>query len=220
MSDLEDIAMAFESYGYERQNGLIVASRGDMWYRHKSSTETIEHFAYLSYKPRVKAFDVTIGVVNSKAHQSVKAALPIVGRLIDPGYLATPFLIERPCWHMFNAGRGLNWDSVYVMPNPKDRSGWPILFESLCQDFIEPFFLSIDDLAGIQNLLFRNDPPFEWFGSNPVLRFGEIIALAKEQGWNRKYLADRLRELRSIVTGDEYSGTADRLIDELIIFLF
>lgn len=217
MSDLKDIRMAFEEYGYEQLKDVVVASRGDIWYRHSSSTEQIEHFAYLNYKPKAKAYSVDVGVQSPRAHQSVAKKLPSISHLIDPGYLAVPFLIDRPCWHMFDAGRFLKWKSIYVIPDPKQRGSWPDLFESLVRDFIEPIFFSINDPAGVRDLLLRNDAPFEWFAKNPVLRMAEIITTSRESGLAPESISETLRilcESIAIDTGNIYPSP--RVISELL----
>lgn len=179
MNILSDIRAAFESRGYERLADAVVASRGDIWYRHESSTAAVEHILYLSYKPSAKAYSVHVGVFNPDVRRAIEGHLVELSRFMEPSYLESPILMKRPCWQMFDAGRALKWDSVFIIPSPRDQNSWTRLFESLFSDFVEPFFFSISDANGIMELLLRNDPPFEWFLTSPVLRIAEIAALGK-----------------------------------------
>lgn len=206
MNYLAEIRCALESRGYRPLLNEVVASRGDLWYRHVASTAAVEHILYLSYKPAAKAYSVEVGVFNVGARDAVAQKLPALSRFIEPGYLASPILMERPCWHMFDAGRALAWESVFIIPTPRKREHWPQLFQSLFSDFIEQFFFSIRDGSGILELLLRNDPPFEWFMTNPVLRIAEIAALGKIEGIEPAVLISRLDALHEVISRRIPSG--------------
>ncbi len=219
MDYLTDIRCAFESKGYEPLPNVAIASRGDAWYRYTGSTALVEHILYLSHKPAANAYSVHVGAVNLDARMAVAQKLPVLCRFIEPGYLASPFLMERPCWHLFDAGRALKWESVYIIPPPKQPESWPNLFASLFSDFIERLFFSIYNCNGILELLLRNDPPFEWFLTNPVLRIAEIAALGKIAGVAPTTLIGRVDPLREVISrrlpDGNYRATIDTVFDQL-----
>jgi hypothetical protein len=219
MDYLADIRGAFESKGYKPLPNVVVASRGDVWYRHAASTAMVEHILYLSHKPAAKAYSVHVGVFNLDTRVAVAQKLPVLSRFIEPSYLASPFLMERPCWHIFDAGRALKWESVFIIPSPKEPESWPHLFVSLFTDFIERFFFSIRDCNGILELLLRNDPPFEWFLTNPVLRIAEIAALGKIAGVEPSALIGRVDVLSEIISRRlpdvNYRDTINKVFDQL-----
>jgi hypothetical protein len=219
MDYLADIRSAFESNGYRPISNVLVASRGDVWYRHTASTATVEHILYLSHKPAAKAYSVHIGACNLDARAAVAQKLPTLNRFIEPSYLASPLLMERPCWHIFDAGRALKWDSVFIIPSPKQPASWPHLFKSLFADFIERYFFSIRDCNGILELLLRNDPPFEWFLTNPVLRIAEIAALGKIARAEPTTLISRIDVLSEIIERRlpdvNYRDTINTVFDQL-----
>lgn len=153
----------------------------------------------LDYKPSAKAYSVHAGVFCREARSLVQEILPLIIESIAPIYSKLPLFFSRPCWHMFDAGRALNWDSVYVIPNPHQRNLWPFLFKDLFENFLDPVILKIKDPVEIIELLTRNDAPFEWQLGVPLLRASEIIALGKVCGVDRDELRDRIKGLREII---------------------
>lgn len=202
-----DIRRAFEMRGYQEIANAIVASAGDVWYRHKASTAQVEHVAYLSYKPTAKAYSVHVGASNADARKAVEEALPRLSQFIEPGYLASPFFMKRPSWQIFDAGRALKWESVFIIPNPRDRDSWPALFDSLFSNFLMPNFFSIHDARGIHELLLRNDAPFEWFMTNPVLRIAEIAALGKIARVDRQELINAIDDYSEMIVRRLHGST-------------
>jgi hypothetical protein len=188
MDYLSKIREALETKGYVPFPGAAIAARGDIWFRHESSTPTVNHVLYLSYKPAARAYGVHVGVFDINARAEVEDRLPGLSGFIEPNYLSSPILMNRPCWHIFDAGRALKWGSLFIIPIPRDPGSWQNLLDSLFSDFLAPVFFSIRDAAGILGLLMRNDPPFEWFLTNPVLRIAEIAALGKVAGVDPKVL--------------------------------
>jgi hypothetical protein len=191
-----------------------------MWYRHAPSTSTVEHIIYLCHKPSAKAYSIHVGAFNLDARVAVEQKLPLLSRFIEPNYLASPFLMERPCWQLFDAGRALKWESVFVIPPPKNPVSWPRLFESLFADFIERFFFPIRDCKDMQELLLRNDCPFEWFMTNPVLRIAEIAALGKIAGVDPAILVGRVDAFSEIISrrlpaGVNYRDTVNVVFDQM-----
>jgi hypothetical protein len=200
MTYLSEIRNALEVKGYRPIPNKVTSSRGELWYRHIVSTAAVEHLLYLDYKPAAKAYSVHVGALNLGARIAVAQKLPVLGRFVEPDYLASPILMQRPCWHMFDAGRALNWESVYIIPTPRKEERWPQLFDSLFVDFIDRVFLPIRDCRGIIELLLRNDCPFEWFMSSPALRIAEIAALGKIEGIEPTVLIGRLNLLSEVIS--------------------
>lgn len=217
MNVLKDIRQAFEQRGYREMPDVDTMKRGSIWYRHESSTFDIEHVIYLSYKPNAKAYSVHVGVFNPAVRERIIAALPWMSSFVEPIYLADSFFVGRPCWHMFDAGRALNWKSIYVIPDPQDRASWGQLFESLFADFIELNFFNIRDSGGILELLFRNYAPYEWSLTNSIFRTSEIISLGRVCKIDRSILFDRFNNLEMAVSRNIYGG---RSYEEVLTELF
>jgi hypothetical protein len=218
MDYLASIRNAFEAKGYERFE-FVAPIPGDIWFKHVLSNSVVEHVLCLSYKPTAKAYSVHVGAFNADARNAVVQKLPQLERFIEPDYLASPFLMERPCWQIFDAGRALRWESIFVIPSPRNPDSWPHQFNLLFTDFIEKFFFCIRDCKGIIELLLRNDAPFEWFMSNPVLRISEIAALGKIAGEEPDFLMGRINVFKEIILRrlplGNYKDTIDGIFQEL-----
>ena len=217
MNVLKDVRQAFERRGYQKMSEVESIGKGDIWYRHVSSTTSVVHVAYLSYKPSSKSYSVHIGAFNPAARDSVIGAMPSLSSFIAPIWLDDKFFLRRPCWHMFDAGRALGWDSIYVIPNPNDREGWSVLFESLFENFIEPIFFEIHNALGVQTLLLRDDPPFEWKYTSSIVRAAEVISLGRESGIDRSTLLERLDPCRSVISRNIYG---EKRYEDMVEVLF
>jgi len=205
--------------GYAPISGAPVAASGDVWLRHKSSTTGVNHVLYLSYKPNARAYGIHAGVFDPFVHAEIRSRLDLFAPYIEQNYLTSPFLINRPCWNLFDAGRALKWGTLYVIPTPRDPLTWTTQLDSLFSDFLEPTILSISDATGIMELLLRNSPPFEWFLTNPVFRIAEIAGLAKIAGANANLLRSRIdafaeTSARRIPAG-QYSRAVDLIFEQL-----
>ncbi len=191
-SIVQQIREEIESRGYKKLADVPIATRGDVWYCHERSTEDATHVLELTYKPKLKAYGVHVGVFNLKARALIEQWMPSLQKFLDPIVLERPYIIGRPCWNCFDAGRGLKWSGTYNLPDPNDRDGWLARVDHLFADFIEPIFFPIRDAQGVQNLLFKTEAPFEWFAADGVLRVSEIVALAWVAGNVDAHLREQL----------------------------
>jgi len=199
-SVVQKIRDAIESRGYKRLVDVPILTRGDVWYIHERSTEDAMHVLELTYKPTLKAYGVDAGVFNLKARKLMDQWMPSLQKFLHPVICETPSIMERPCWQCFEPARFLGWD-WYVIPDPNDREGWSTRVDQLFAGFIEPIFFPIKDAQGIQDLLFRTEPTFEWFATDGVLRVSEIVALAKVGGNIDSNLRERLLSFKEDVKG-------------------
>jgi hypothetical protein len=217
MSEILAIRNKFLKNGFVRLPASTMGvGRGEIWFRHVSSSSEVAYVLSLDYKPSAKAYSVYAGVFCLEARSLVEELLPLVFESIAPIYSKLPLFFSRPCWHMFDAGRALNWDSVYVMPNPHQRSLWPNLFKDLFENFLNPVIFKIEDPLEIIDLLMHNDPPFEWQFGVPLLRASEIIALGRVCGVDRDELGDRINGLRGIIEPSIFGPNSYEDIIEMI----
>lgn len=218
MEETLAIRNAFLKKGFVRlPASTIGTSRGEIWYRHVASTNQVAYMISLDFKPSAKAYSVHAGVFCQEARSSVEKILPLVLESIAPIYSKLPLFFSRPCWHMFDAGRALNWESVYLIPNPHQRNLWPMLFEDLFENFLEPVLFKIKNPHEIIDLLCRNNPPFEWKFGVPLLRASEIVALGRVVGVDRGELRDRINGFREII---EPSIFGARTYEDVIEIIF
>lgn len=206
--------------GYTSISAAVVAAHGDLWLCHQSSTTSVNHVLYLSYKPNAQAYGVHAGIFDPRVHAEIGARLDRLSPFIEHNYLESPFLIDRPCWNLFDAGRALKWGALYVIPTPRDPISWPGQLDSLFSDFLEPTFLSIADANGIMELLLRNDPPFEWFLTNPVLRIAELVGLGRVAGADAELLRSRIDAYAKISARRIPEGQYNRAVDLIFERLF
>lgn len=218
MHYLSKIQEALEVKGYVPIPGGVIAARGDIWFRHESSTRSLNHMLYLSYKPAARAYGVHVGIFDIDVRAQVVDRLAIFSRFMEPNYLSSPILMSRPCWHLFDAGRALKWGSLFILPIPRDPESWRILLDVLFTDFLAPVFFSIRDAAGIMGLLMRNDKPFEWFLTNPVLRIAEIAALGKCAGADPEVLRAGIDAYAEIsarrIPGGQYNQAVSLIFEQ------
>lgn len=186
---LKEIRAAFELKGYEVAEDAKIFSQGEIWYRHKASTESLVNAIRLELKPSAKSYSVHVGVLNPIVKNTVFSKFEDVKSIISPSRFNEVFLYYY-CWNRFDAGRALKWDFLYLLPDPFNRDAWRSRFDSIFHNFIDKYFLAINDDLGIYRLLLRVDVPFEWSISNPVLRAAEIVVLGKSAGLKK----DEIRE--------------------------
>jgi hypothetical protein len=167
---------SFEALGYGPIPMVKGWSRGDIWYSHHQSTPDVMQVAVLEYKPTSKSYQVKFGVCNSDAIELMRNSLPLILEFLHP-VMRDSKLFQFPCWTLFFPGRTFV-PGVWTIPDPLDRDNWAALLKSLVDNFLEPIFWQVRNIEGIEELLFQNDPPFEWMASGSIIRVAEIIALS------------------------------------------
>lgn len=221
MSDqLSSIRGRLESRGYSPMQGVVESAK-DHWYRHDLSTARINHVLYLSHKPMADAYSIRVGVYDSIVKTTVESKIQALAEFIEPTLLKWPAFINSPCWHMFDAGRALQWGTLLITPLPRDPESWPEQIDALFDDFLMPIFFPIQDARGIMELLLRNDRPFEWFASSPVLRISEIVSLGKLAQISPILLRDRIQPFAAVcnkrIPGGKFDEAVDAIFKELYI---
>lgn len=181
-AELREIRTAVEALGYCHIQDAPTVKKQDLWYKRSTSKNQVDSYLFLAYKPKAQAYSVHAGVASRDARLKVFAALDSIKEFADPIYFADSSYMERPCWHMFDAGRALDWSSVYVIPDPFDRSNWRNRFDDLINGFLAMHINGINNESKIIDLLLKNVAPFEWSLSNPVLRISEIVSMARASG--------------------------------------
>jgi hypothetical protein len=87
---------------------------------------------------------------------------------------------------------------------------------SLVTEFLEPVFWHIKSAREIQELLFRDDKPFEWWATNTVLRAAEIVALTPVARTEWANVRSRMSSFEKKLPRDMYGSTdSGKLIDDL-----
>jgi len=206
-SPLDDFREAFEAKGYLRLPAASSDSTGDMWYRFEASSENAIHLANLQYKPIARAYGVRLAAFNPDAQRLVKSALPLILRYLHPSFAGNRAkYFDRPHWLLFDVGRALQWPLLAV-PNPFARDTWPSQLQELLDKFLEPTFWKVKSIPGLQELLFRNEAPFEWSASGPVIRAAEIIALAKVAKSDTAAIKRKLLDFRQTITAGMHGST-------------
>ncbi|MEO8751919.1 MAG: hypothetical protein ABI624_04490, partial [Casimicrobiaceae bacterium] len=208
---------AFEALGYRPLLDARSKAAGDIWFRFQSSNDDVVHLADLQFKPTAKAYAVRLAVFNPGAQRLVRNALPVVLKYLHPSFASKGAqYFDRPHWLLFDVGRALEWPLVAI-PNPLARDTWPSQLQELVDRFLESIFWKIKSISDILALLFRNDTPFEWAVSGPVMRAAEIIALGKIAGSEEATLRNRILEFRPvIVRGMHGSTNCEGMIDEFL----
>ena len=217
VNPVKEIRAAFEAKGYETATDARIFSPGEIWYRHKSSTESLVKVVNLDYKPYSKAYSVHVGVFNPVVKTIVFSKWDQLRTLINPLRFNEVYLYYY-CWHKFDAGRASISGGASLLPDPLNRDSWRIFFDSLFLDFIDKYFSAISDDVGIFRLLMRADKPFEWFFSNPVLRAAEIVVLGKVAGMQEYEIAQSLIRIPDLSAAalpefENWHETVDSLID-------
>lgn len=205
MSDAEEFRCAFESLGYIALPGVRSASR-DRWYRFASSTEQAVHIASLQFKPAAKAYGVRLGVYSPKAQALVRQALQTILRYLHPAFAADPAkYFSQPHWMLFDVGRALEWP-LLAIPNPLGRDEWRSQLSALRERYLEGIFWKVRTVDELIELVLRNDTPFEWSVSGPVLRTAELIALSRIANRDVADVIFRIRALEQTVRAGMYGS--------------
>jgi hypothetical protein len=219
MSLLKDLRSALEAKGYAVMADVVGKPKRDLWYRHASSTSSIEHVLYLRYMPAGRGYGIYAGVSNPDARNMVKQFLPAYARYVEPIWLDPAGLLARPCWQVFCAARAMNWDYGCI-PSPLHRHTWETDLDLLYSRFIEPVFLSIRDLDSLNSLLLKSTMPFEWFMTNPTLRVLELAALAKITNADANHLRvtiePQFKVMRNNVPGGEVANMVNDIFSGML----
>jgi len=219
--ELREIRGAVEALGFLPVQIAATVKKQNLWYKHSELRDSIDKYLFLAHKPKAQAYSIHVGVVGRNAHARVIAALDGIKEFVAPIYLADSFYIERPCWHMFDAGRALNWNSVYVIPNPYNPSNWRERFDELVNKFLTKEILEISSERKIIDLLLRNDAPFEWSLTNSVLRVAEVVAMAKVSELSVGELMSKLSLLQKDITRGLYgSKSYAKAMDAIVELLY
>jgi hypothetical protein len=217
VSALKNFRIALEDHGYLPMDLPAMSGSGDIWYRNKRSSDDAIHVMELGYKPLSKAYSVHVGVYNARAREMIERAMPLLKPFIKPPLVCFDIFFDRKCWQLFDAGRALKWKSTYMIPDPKNRGGWPELVDDLFLNFLNPIFFPINDAMGIRNLLSRQDAPFEWFATPAVLRAAEIIALGIVGNIDEDEIRSHISFFRDDLRDDLPVGKSfDELVDKLL----
>lgn len=219
-STLQLIRNALEARGFSEIKTPPAPVTRDRWYRRALLADQMTCVLRLSYKPAAQAYSVYAGVVHAGVRTAIVDATPVMMALLPTMYF-TPFpYVPDACWTMFNAGRALRWESVYIMPAAQKGSAWPAPIEQLMGEFLEPVIFSIKDETDLMQLLLRNDAPFGWMATNPVLRAAEIIALGSIADAERTDLETALSPFQYMITqacaeGNDYGRVSAELFRAL-----
>jgi hypothetical protein len=115
---------------------------------------------------------------------------------------------------LFDAGRALNWP-LLMCPDPFAREQWPDQQRALVSRLLEPIFWNMRSAGDIMELLYRDDIPFEWGVSGPVLRAAEIVALSKILELDPSAVKEKLVSHKKVISlGMHGSIDYDGMIDE------
>lgn len=217
---LKDIRSAFESRGYGTAEDAKIFSPGDIWYKHQSSTESLVHVVNLNFKPSSRSYSVHVGVFNPFVKNIVFSEWAQLKNMINPLRFNEVYLYYY-CWHKFDAGRALQWDLLYLLPDPFDRESWRARFDSLFLDFIDKYFYVIKDDVGIFRLLLGVHAPFEWQVSNPILRAAEVVVLGKNAGIEKDEVRRNLVGIPDLAMSDlaEFMNWNDK-VDTLLALYY
>jgi hypothetical protein len=216
----EDFLNAFVGLGYHYIDGAPLVSRRDGWLLYDRSTEEVTHVATLEFKPTAKSYAVRLGIFNPYAQRLVKRALPSILRYLHPALSRnSESYFGRPHWMLFDAGRALKWP-LLMCPDPFVREQWPDQLSALVARLLEPIFWNIRSAGDIIELLYRDDIPFEWGVSGPVLRVAEIVALSKvlelDPGSVKEKLVSHKKAISLGMHGStDYDGMIDEFFDRI-----
>lgn len=214
---LDNFREAFEAKGYRPLQGVHSRAIGDIWYRFETSNNQATHLANLQYKPTADAYAVRLATFNPDAQRLVRNALPLILRYLHPSFASNGAkYFDRPHWLLFDVGRALQWP-LLAIPNPFAREAWPSQLQELLTKFLEPIFWKINGTHDIQELLFRNEIPFEWSVSGPVVRVAEIVALSKIEKSEDPAIKKRILDFKQVITPAMHGSTdCEGMIDEFL----
>jgi hypothetical protein len=214
MGELEQIRKSFENRRYVRLKDVHKLSKNDIWYRHASSTDLVDHWLRLRYMPASKSYAVYVGASNRNARRTVLSFIPSFSRFIMPFWSNPEVLMGWPCWQMFNGARTMGWDHGSI-PDPLQREAWVPAVDALVERFIQPSLLAIQEIDSLISLLLRPDRPFEWFMSDPVLRILEIAAMAKLAGTDSGVLKPSIKAQSKAMQPHVRNEDVENIVDAI-----
>jgi hypothetical protein len=94
INQLKLFRSAFEALGYTPIKNIKAYSKGDSWYSHRLNSSAVSHFAYLDYKPKGKAYGISVGFANTQVQQILKRNIHIIEKYIFPAAIGTSFLTK------------------------------------------------------------------------------------------------------------------------------
>jgi hypothetical protein len=200
--------------GYAEIPDVFAKPKSDRWYRHASSTSTIEHVLYLRYMPAGKGYGIAVGASSPDARKLVNQFLPTYAKYVDPYWLDPAAGLARPCWQVFNADRAMHWD-YGCLPSPFHRDTWETDLDQLYSRFIEPVFLSIRDPDSLSSLLLKSTMPFEWFMTNPTLRVLELAALARITKADAHRLRAAIEPQFKVMRNNVPNGEVENMVNDI-----
>jgi hypothetical protein len=177
LGSLERTKAAIGSLGYNIMDNVPRLSRNDAWYTLDALGGAINHYIFLENRPASQKYNLYVGVYNIESRKLANEIASSSSGYLSPALLDKKFhLFSRPCWSLFNAGRALRWPGMGV-PDHSDEKSPERMINELYAAIIEPKFLSIDSPGRIVDFLLRDDFPFEWVGTNTLLRAIEVVGL-------------------------------------------
>lgn len=188
-----------ESCGYS-----ISEERGkDVWYlHHLDDKNEMIHHVLLEYKPKQQAYAVRAGVTHRPSMIKTLRAKPAWSAFLRPELLnGSLHIVDAPCWTLFDAGRALNWVFLSI-PDPVERETWKDQFRCLIDEFLKPYFWSVNKPEMALEILTKDIKPFEWFSTNGVLRALEVASISKYLGHTDDQIRDGLLRVRKKVERD------------------
>ena len=194
---------------------VVSIGTGDLWYRKNTIDGAIEHILYLSYKPKAQAYSVNVGVISPYIRTVLFGKKELLLECMAPIYAADVNYFNKPCWQVFNAGRALDWPSVYVLPDPLNQDGWGQQVDELFLKFIEPNFGAVNDICGIKKILLRDSPPFEWSITNVILRAAEIVAIGAAAKIDMAVLEAELIYFKEYISKAQQKFSYEDIIERL-----
>jgi hypothetical protein len=177
-------------------------SRSDeKWYRWEGARSDIDHFVVTFHKSGLNGFSVFMGMSHPGVLQKLKDISPVLLGFLAPRYRRDPYLLSYPSWQKFDAGRHLGWE-FYTLRNEEGSQTWRAEATRLMKEFILPEFEKVGTADSLAKFLLRNDEPFEWDITHPVLRMAEVILLAQEAGWDKDQTRKMVQPYRELLERD------------------
>jgi len=216
-SDLEEFVSEFEALGYSRWSPYDYASSEDILYRYGVLSADTFHAAYLRFQPRARSFAITLGAFNWRQLEILEFMGPIISKYMFRSEHVRDFGISniiKGSLYIPARGRYLN---LLKIPNPVSRGEWREQLELIRVSFLKELFWTIDSPEKLMTTLLRDDFPFEWVVVPPILRAGEVVALAHVLGWSINQIKETLAPFKPLLEKRMIlSNDFDVMIDEFI----